>query len=266
MREEPLVSVVIPAYNCARFIEQAIRSVYRQSYPRWEIVAVEDASEDATRSILERLAGEESRLRLFINAKNVGVSASRNRAVLEARGEYIAFLDGDDVWQSDKLEKQLKRISEKAKENKRLRLVFTGSGFIDETGRSADRLFSVPEKVGFSELLRQNVISCSSVLAERDLLLRYPMPEQPGIHEDYAVWLQLLKAGTEVEGINEALLLYRVTKGSKSGNKWKSAKMNWRTYRYIGVPFFQRISLMLVYAVRGSRKWLGILRALRKVG
>jgi len=107
---EPFVSVIIPTYNCQLFIETAVRSVMEQTYRDWELLVIDDGSTDATCEIIRRLAEEDARIRFLRNPANIGVAGTRNRGLDEIRGEYVAFLDGDDVWHPKKLEKQLQAM------------------------------------------------------------------------------------------------------------------------------------------------------------
>ena len=128
--------------------------------------------------------------------------------------------------------------------------------FVDGYGKKLTSVLHVPEKVDYERLLKQNIISCSSVLIKRSLMLRYPMPCINDIHEDFATWLQMLKDENIVAyGIDEPLLIYRITRSSRSGNKWKAALMTFRTYRFIGLGVYASIKCWLFYALRSMRKY-----------
>ena len=167
MREKPLVSIIMPAYNSENYMESSINSVIKQTYENWELLIIDDASSDSTREIAHKYADGE-KIRLIVNDKNVGVSQSRNRGIHEAKGHWVAFLDSDDLWEPEKLGKQMDFLE---KEDK-ARLVFTGSAFINEQGKRAEYILEVPEKVMFRRLLKQNIISWSSVVVQKELLLQ----------------------------------------------------------------------------------------------
>lgn len=251
--KSPLVSIVIPAYKAEKTIEQTLASVKSQTFPHWELIVVDDCSPDGTLPLLEAAAQNDGRIRVLRNTENRGVSYSRNRGVREARSQWIAFLDSDDFWRADKLEKQL-ALAEKYPESV---LFYTGSAFVDENGVDYGYTMSVPPQVSYRELLKQNVISCSSVLVRRELLLRYPM-ENDAVHEDFAVWLRILRSGSVAMGVDEPLLIYRVSRASKSGNKKKAAMMTWRTYRFVGLRWYQALWNMGFYAIRSLRKYHSI--------
>ena len=243
------ISVVIPAYNCVASIGAAIDSVLVQTLLPMEIVIVDDCSTDKTTDFLQSLSEKYPQIRLLRNDRNCGVALSRNRGVQEAKGDWIAFLDSDDQWTADKLEKQAKMLAETGGS-----FGFTGSAFIDETGRLMPGILEVPEAVGRQALLRQNVISCSSVMIRRDVMLRYPMI--PGsIHEDFHAWLRILEELPAANGLNEPLLIYRLSAESRSGNKVRSFRMNYRTYRAVGLSPLQSCGKMYWYTINGLRKY-----------
>ena len=141
--------------------------------------------------------------------------------------------------------------------------MFTGSGFMDEEGKRIGRILHVPEKISYRELLKQNLISCSSVLVKRELMLRYPMRltgsrAKGRMHEDFASRLRMLRGGAKAYGIDEPMLIYRVSRGSVSGNKSKAAAMTWRVYRNIGLSLPECVYYFCCYAVRSLKKWRGL--------
>ncbi|MCI8888346.1 MAG: glycosyltransferase family 2 protein [Hungatella sp.] len=249
-----LISVVMPAYNGEKTIGQAIDSVIGQTFKNWELIVVNDQSKDRTKDLILDYAKRDERIRYAENQENSGVSFSRNRGVAMAEGQWIAFLDSDDAWEKEKLEEQVKLIEGGA------RFVFTGSAFMNEAGQRLKFCMNIPEKISFRELLKQNVISCSSVLIEKALLEKYPMA-QGNIHEDYAVWLKILRDQRICAwGIDKPLLIYRVSSGSKSGNKGKAALMHWRVYRHIKLPIIPSVWYFSFYVVRNLKKYRNIWR------
>lgn len=253
----PLISIIMPAHDAAGFIGKAVASVLSQDYENWELIIVDDCSHDCTaETALEAVPPALSeKVKILRNEKNLGAAGSRNRGVSEARGEWIAFLDSDDAWEKSKLSRQVSLI-----EGTDAVIIFTGSAFMDENGMLLSHRLHVPERVSYEELLSQNVISCSSVLVRRDIYLSYPMPECKGLHEDFASWLMILKnTGLPAAGIDEPLLIYRVSSSSQSGNKLKAARMNFKVYRHIGLSFPKSIKYEFLYAVNGLRKWKKIM-------
>ena len=246
-----MVSVIIPSYNSEKYIGETLASVCAQTYADFEVLVMNDCSQDRTAEIVEKYAQKDSRIHLINLPGNKGVSHARNQGVRMASGEWIAFLDSDDKWTKDKLEKQLKRQESVNLKNKGTTdpdFLFTGSSFIDEDGKPLASVLHVPEHVDFSELLKQNIISCSSVLIRRSLMQKYLMPCSDRFHEDFATWLTILKnEKIEAYGLDEPLLVYRVTRSSRSGNKCKAACMTFRAYRYIGLSLTKSLRSWLVY-------------------
>lgn len=257
-----MVSVIIPSYNSEKYIGETLASVCAQTYPDFEVLVMNDCSQDRTPEIVEKYAQKDPRIHLINLPGNKGVSHARNQGVEKASGEWIAFLDSDDMWTKDKLEKQLelqKSLREKEPSIEDPEFLFTGSSFIDENGDPLASVLHVPERVDFSELLKQNIISCSSVLIRRSLIQKYPMPCSDRFHEDFATWLTILKnEKIEAYGLDEPLLIYRVTRSSRSGNKCKAACMTFRAYRYIGLSVTKSLRSWLVYSFRSLRKYAKI--------
>ena len=247
-----LISVIIPAYNAEKTIEEAVNSVLAQDYGDLELIVVDDCSTDKTGKILERLSEQDSRIRVIENDTNIGALKARLKGVRAAFGKWIAFLDSDDFWRKDKISKQVRLQEETA-----CHLVFTGTGYIDKMGKQLPWELHVPSEVTYSRLLKQNVISNSSVLILKDFFLKYTPVSEEGydMHEDFACWLLLLKNGHKARGVDEPLVTYRVSNDSMTGNKIHAAVLNWRTYRFIGLNIFQSAFYMVFYAVRGIKKY-----------
>ncbi len=249
--ENGLISVVAAAYNSERYIVQAADSVIRQSRTDWELLILDDCSTDGTWDRIQELCAGDARIRAFRNERNEGVGRTRNRGVELAQGAWIAFLDSDDMWTPDKLEKQLGLLARFP----RGVLFFTGSGFMTQTGVPMDYVLHVPERIDRRQLLKQNLLSCSSVLVRRETMLRHPFPAGRGIHEDFAAWLAILEEEAYAYGVDEPLLIYRRSDTSKSANKLKAARMNWNTYREAGLGPVSSLYYMAWYTVRGLQKY-----------
>ncbi|SEA56925.1 Glycosyl transferase family 2 [Oribacterium sp. KHPX15] len=249
------ISIIMPAYNSSKTIEASIKSVICQSYKDWELIVIDDCSKDGTVDLVNGIIdkNKEFDIKLYRNKENKGVAYSRNYGVKVAAGDLIAFLDSDDLWVQDKLEKQVMLYE---RQNSPQVLLFTGSSFITAKSEIIDFTLKVPTKIGRKDLQKQNIISCSSVLASKELLLKHEFPiTNVPIHEDFVVWIEILKEIPYAYGIDEPLLIYRVSDNSKSSKKSKAAVMNWNTYRYVGLGFLERIYYMMCYTIRGLKKW-----------
>lgn len=254
MADRELISIIMPAYNAEKTVARAIESVLQQTYPHWELIVVDDCSRDGTPAMLRQLARQDERIRVLVNEENLGASHTRHRAVEAACGQWLAFLDSDDAWVSSKLEKQIL-----LQRQTQAKLVFTGSAFMDADGEPIDWYLHVPGEIEYRKLLKQNLISNSSVLVHKQTYLQHEVIGN-NMHEDFACWLRFLRAGETACGIDEPLLIYRLSAASKSGNKRKAAKMNWNAYRAAGVNIFVASYSMCWYAVNGLMKY----RQLRK--
>ena len=246
-----MVSIVMPTYNAVKYIQGAVESVLRQTYTDWELLIVDDGSTDGTEQMIQNLIKMDERVKLVKNRENIGVAETRNRGVELAKGEWIAFLDSDDIWHPNKLQEQLELYQRNG-----MPFIFTGSGFMDESGKLLNYELSVPQIIGYRELLKQNVISCSSVLIKKELAKKYPMEHSEKMHEDFAVWLSILKQEhIKAAGVNKPLLIYRISEKSKSGNKWKASVMTFRVYRYIGLSIIPAVYYWLCYVCRSVKKY-----------
>lgn len=247
-----LISIIMAAYNTEKTIEQAINSVLSQTYTNFELLVVNDCSTDRTAELVKSIAAKDSRVRLISNVKNSGVSYTRKHGLEEAKGSWIAILDSDDAWAPKKLEKQID-----LQRRTNADLLFTGSAFMDSDGQPIDWYLHAPAEVTYRQLLKQNVLSNSSALVRKELYAKhYAIGD--GMHEDFAIWLSILKEGKKAYGVDERLLIYRIAKSSKSGNKFKAAKMNWNTYRYVGLNSIEAAYYECWYMVNGFLKYRNI--------
>ncbi len=247
-----LVSVIMPAYNCELYIEAAIRSVMRQTHENWELLVLDDGSTDATCRVVERLLAEDTRIKLLKNPRNIGVANTRNRGLDLCVGDYAAFLDSDDVWHAEKLEYQLnKMIAEGAG------LSYTSYAIVDANGDSVKRPYVVPERITFCDLLKENVIGCSTVMLSRDMITKYRFATG-FYHEDYCLWLRILQDGRVAAGCREALVDWRLLENSRSFDKRRSAQNRWRIYRdYLRFSRLKSARLFVSYAFNGLKKYYG---------
>lgn len=244
------VSVVIPAYHCAETICEAVDSVLTQQVPL-ELLIIDDCPGDHLEEILRRYKNE-SRIRYYKNGQNIGVAASRNRGVQLAQGEYVAFLDSDDRWVWGKLEKQLALLQQTG-----AALCSTARELITLEGAPTDYVIPVPPEFTYQDLLRQNLINCSSVVLPTAVAMEFPMSCDEDSHEDYLTWLRVLRKYGRGVAVNEPLLQYRMGAAGKSGSKLHSAGMTFRTYRHMGFGYVKSSLCFANYALNGLRKYSG---------
>ncbi|WP_053361356.1 glycosyltransferase family 2 protein [Bacillus sp. FJAT-27251] len=225
--KQVLVSVITPAYNASQFIEQTVHSVRQQTFTNWEMVIVDDCSTDDTREKVKALGAGDNRIRLVCLEKNGGAAVARNRGLQLARGRYIAFLDSDDCWKPEKLEKQLSFM----KEND-YAFTFTAYDLIAPEGDYLNKQVWAPPQISYYDLLKNTIIGCLTVMIDREKTGSFQMPNIR-TRQDLATWLSILKQGHVAYGLNEVLAEYRTGNPSISKNKWKALKMNWFVYRKV---------------------------------
>lgn len=245
--KEILVSVIIPAYNCAQYIRQALDSALAQEVPT-EILVINDCSRDNLDDVMREYR-QYPQIRYVKNERNLGVAKTRNRGVAMAKGEYIAFLDADDIWAKGKLEKQLALIRETGAV-----ICSTARELMNPDGTLTGYIIPVKTEFDYATIRLHNQINCSSVLMKAEVAREFPMHHDDG-HEDYLMWLEVLKKYKKGYAVNEPLLKYRITNTGKSGNKWNSAKMTYRTYRNMGFGLFRSAIYFISYAFHGMKKY-----------
>ena len=248
--KNPLVSVIIPCYNAEKIVGYTLDSVINQTYKNIEIICVNDCSKDNSLKVLEEFEKKDKRIKVLNNSKNSGVAETRNNALKIAKGEYVAFVDSDDIWHLDKLEKQINFMVENGYD-----LTFTSVQFIDDNGNLTGTRFIVPKQVTYKQLLKQNVITLSSAVISKKIL-KDRIFHDDHLHEDFILWLELLNEETDkAYGMTEVLVDYRLTAGSKTRNKWKSLKMTYKTYKHFHINWIKAHYYLFHYIIRGLRKY-----------
>ena len=247
--KRPLITVVMPNYNGHRFVEQAIDSVLSQTYQDFELLIVDDCSEDDSLQLIKQKAQSDSRIRVIALEKNVGVANARNVGIREVKGKYITLLDNYDLWTADKLERQL-AIAEKGAD-----IVYCSYDFIDEQNNEVKKPFIVPKQTNFNKMLASSVISCSTSFIKTELMQAHPFnPEF--YHEDYVLWMELLRVCPTAYGDEKVLMHYRQVTGSRSNKKGNAAKERWNTYRKaLSLNIATSMWAFVRYAVNGVMKY-----------
>jgi teichuronic acid biosynthesis glycosyltransferase TuaG len=246
MDSDDMVSVIMPAYNSEKYVEESIWSVLNQSYENLELLVTDDCSSDGTQQVVEKLVKHDRRVRYFRLNENSGAAVARNNSIKNANGRYIAFLDADDVWLENKLELQLAFM--KAHDSA---FSFTGYSAYYGDGRFEEKVVDsrTLDRIAHKDLLKKScTVGCSTVILDRTKLPRIEMVNiRTG--QDYALWLMLLReSGQVAHNYKQRLTGYRVREGSISRNKLKKAKRQWQIYREIEeIRFYESIYLMFFY-------------------
>jgi len=224
-----MVSVITPAWNSEKYIEETIRSVQRQSYTNWEMIIVDDGSTDNTVKIVENISKNDTRIRLIKLKENGGAAKARNCALMEAGGRFIAYLDADDIWKPDKLKKQVQFMQEN-----RYGFSCTSYEVIDDSGKPLNKYIHMLPKVDYYGFLTHNLLQTVGIMVDTSIVDRkYLIMPDMKRRQDAATWLNILRAGFCCYGLDEILAEYRRTKNSLSSNKFKAAKNMWFLYRKV---------------------------------
>ncbi len=227
-----LVSVITPTYNCANFIGETIESVQAQTYSNFEMIIVDDCSKDNTEEIVKRYAEKDERIKYYRLKQNSGAAKARTESMRLAKGEYMAFLDSDDLWLPYKLEKQLDFMN---KNN----YAFTCTAYeqVDEESKSLGKIIKAIHKTDYNRLLLDCPVGNSTVMYNVERMGKFEVPDIRKRNDD-ALWLKMLKKEKYIYGMSEVLMKYRIRKNSISSNKFDVVKYHWILYRdieHIGV-------------------------------
>ncbi|PCJ27279.1 MAG: glycosyl transferase [SAR86 cluster bacterium] len=239
----------MPAYNASQYLLRSANSAFEQTYSNWELLIVDDASTDNTLLIAEQLAARDSRVTVLRQINNQGVAQARNLALDSAQGKYIAFLDSDDLWHPEKLQKQVQFM-----ESSDTLICYAAYQRIDENGEKMGQVWP-PTQLSYHTLLKSNFIGNLTGIYNADSLGKQYFTKLK--HEDYVAWLALVKKAGLARSINEILGSYRVYAGSTSSNKLKTIAWQWRIYR-IGesLGLIRSCWLMFCYAYHAIYKRL----------
>ena len=223
-----LVSIIVPVYNVKKYIVETMDCVRSQTYQEWELLLVEDGSSDGTDEVIAKYMKQkgDTRIRLIKQPSNAGAAQARNRGLAEAKGRYIAYLDADDLWVPEKLERELAFMN-----RQQAAFVFTGYEFADEQGRGTGKVVRVPEKLIYKDALKNTTIFTTTVMFDTERISK-ELLEMPVIKsEDTALWWKILRNGYTAYGLDENLVKYRRAGKTLSSNKLEALRRIWNLYR-----------------------------------
>jgi len=224
---DKLVSIITPTYNCEKFIGKTIESVQAQTYRNWEMVIVDDCSQDDTRAVVAEYIKKDARIKYHLLEVNSGAAVARTSAMQLAQGAYMAFLDSDDLWLPEKLERQLAFMEQTSH-------AFSCTAYeqIDEEGRPLGKIIKTIPKTSYNRLLLDCPVGNSTVMYDVRRMGKFTVPNIRKRNDD-ALWLQMLRKEPCIYGIPDVLMHYRVRQGSISANKLSLVKYHWILYRDI---------------------------------
>lgn len=245
---DELVSIIIPVYNAEKYIKETIKTIADQTYTNWEAIFVDDCSTDKSASIIEEQLS--SKIKLIRLKKNLGTAIARNAGIKEAKGRYLSFLDADDLWEKNKIEKQLEFM----KENN-YHFSYTAFKFVDEKNEKQSRKISVQKELTYKEALKNTRILSIAVMIDLKYIPKKDCYMENAMNEDIATWWKLLKKGNIAYGLNDVLVYYRRHKESKTCNKLRNARYRWELYRKEeGLSILKSIYYFIHYAFYGIIK------------
>lgn len=235
-----LVSILTPTFNAEKYIRATIESVQNQSYQHWEMILIDDASRDHTVSIIEEFAQNDSRIKLFKLSENSGNGFARNAALEQATGKYISYLDADDLWFPEKLEKQIQFLK-----TNNLHFTFSFYDSIDEEGNNLNRRVESPNPLTYKQLFFCNYVGNLTTIYDVDYFGKIIL-ENTQKRQDWRIWLTILKQIKIAKPVPEPLAFYRIRKDSVSSSKFKLIKHNFGVYRqFHGYNFVFSVLLMI---------------------
>ena len=248
--ESALVSVITPSYNSEKFIAQTIASVQSQMHQNWEMILVDDASSDNTIEIIKNLMLNDNRIKLIELPQNSGPAVARNKGIEVASGDFMTFLDADDIWFPEFISTSIRAIK-----TRRIPFVFSSYRRSDEDLNFIYSDFIVPEKVSYSDILKTNSISCLTAFLDIKTLGKKTMPEVFK-RQDMGLWLKYLKEIPFAYGIQKPLAIYRIRANSLSRKKSRLLKYQWQFYRNVEkLNVFQSCYFMTHWMWRGFMKY-----------
>lgn len=246
--KDRLVSIIVPVYNVEKYIAETMDCVRNQTYTDWELLLVEDCSTDKTVQVIEdylQRAGD-VRVQLIRQPANSGAAMARNTGLDRAKGRYIAYLDSDDLWEPEKLVRQLAFMKEK-----NAAFCFTGYEFADENGQGLGKVVRVPETLNYKQALKNTTIFTTTVMFDTDKISKELLDMPLVKSEDTALWWKVLRNGYVAYGLDENLVRYRRAGKSLSSNKLEAIRRIWHLYRKVeGLNLFQSLYNFCFWAVR----------------
>jgi teichuronic acid biosynthesis glycosyltransferase TuaG len=223
---EELVSIIVPVYNAECFIGKTIEYVQAQTYKNWELILVDDCSSDDSVNVIKSKAVNDNRIRLILLEEKGRAAKARNKGIMEAKGRYICFLDSDDIWEKEKLFEELGFMTRIG-----AGFVFTSYEFADQDGKGLGKVVHVPEKLTYSQAVKNTTIFTSTVMIDRKIIPDSDIYMPSIASEDTATWWNILRPGRMAYGLDKNLVKYRRSANTLSSNKMVAIKRIWNLYR-----------------------------------
>lgn len=243
MENLPLVSVIMPSYNAENYIAQSIESVLSQTYQNWELIITDDCSSDHTPEIVQSYCDKDQRIDFKIAKQHSGIAGTRNQCLARVKGRFVAFLDNDDLWYPEKIEKQVRFMLENG-----YSFAYSEYELMNEDGTPKGKTIHTAGVIDYDKYLKNTIIGSGTIMLDVEKTGPLKMPFN-ATSDDMALWCKILKDGHRAYPIKEVLMKYRVRNNSASANKLKSAKDVWLVYRkQEKLPFVYALTCFCCYA------------------
>lgn len=251
MENQPLVSVIMPCYNTEKYIAQSIESVIRQTYPNWELVITDGPSSDNTVPIVKKYCEQDQRIHLITPSKHQGIAEARHTSIMNSHGRYLAFLDSDDIWMNDKLEKQVAFMEKTG-------YAFTYGNYeiLNMDGTLTGKVIHNGGIVDYEKYLGNTILGCGSVMLNKEKVDQIVQPSDE-VNDDMALWCSIMRHGIKAYPMDEVLYQYRIRNNGASSHRMKMVKSVWKVYRkQEKLSLMKSISCFVCYAFNAFKKRL----------
>lgn len=240
----PLISIIMPVYNVENYVVETLKSVQKQTYENWECICIDDASKDESIRKITEIAAKDSRIKIVRLDLNSGAAVARNKGIENAKGEYLAFLDADDLWDERKLEIQLGYM----RETNSL-ITCTSYGKIDEKSNVLEKVCRCKKKYTYEDVLK--VCPGNSTIMYNCNKVGKIYGPNIRKRNDFAMWLTVIKETGVIYGIDDVLCYHRIRRDSISINKRKLVRYQWQIYREMEkIDIIKSMYLMLYKVIQ----------------
>ena len=241
-----LVSIILPFYKKEKYIDETINSILSQTYRKFEIILIYDETNLKNLKYLKNLFGKNKKIKIIVNKKNYGAGKSRNRGIKHSKGNFIAFIDADDIWKKNKLNHQIKFMKKY-----QIGASHTSYDIIDKKGSIISKRFA--KTVGYKELLASCDIGLSSVIIKKSYIQNDCIFPELKTKEDYVLWLKLSKKGLKFHGMKKIYVKWRKLNNSLSSSTIRKLIDGYKVYKnYLNFSFLRSI----IYLIRLSLNFL----------
>ena len=245
---KPLISIVIPYYKKKKYIGQTINSIIKQSYKNFELILIYDDPDKSDLNYIKKILKNIKRKKIIINNNNIGAGLSRNLGILKAKGKYISFIDGDDIWKKDKLKNQLLFMLDN-----KIEFCFTSYSIINKKN-TIIKFIKAKKNIDYKDLIKSCDIGLSTVMLKTRLLKKIKFTKIK-TKEDYILWIKLSKKNVKMMGLDQKLVLWRKLDNSLSSSVFQRVHDAFYVYNtYLNFNFIKSIYYIFLMSLNFFRK------------